>query len=130
MLLDKIDIAILTMQQLKALGFKLSLDDFGTGFSSLNYLKQFPFDILKIDRSFIMGMHESSIDQSIVHSIINLANNLNLSVIAEGVELSEHLAFLQQLNYQEYQEYQGYYFSKAISFKELEQLVMTQIKTL
>jgi diguanylate cyclase (GGDEF)-like protein/PAS domain S-box-containing protein len=127
MLLDKIDIAILTMQQLKALGFKLSLDDFGTGFSSLSYLKQFPIDILKIDRSFIMGMHESSIDQSIVRSIINLANNLNLSVIAEGVELSEHLAFLQQLNCQEYQ---GYYFSKAISFKELEQLVMTQIKTL
>jgi diguanylate cyclase (GGDEF)-like protein len=127
MLLDKIDIAILTMQQLKALGFKLSLDDFGTGFSSLNYLKQFPIDILKIDCSFIMGMHESSIDQSIVRSIINLANNLNLSVIAEGVELSEHLAFLQQLNCQEYQ---GYYFSKAISFKELEQLVMTQIKTL
>jgi diguanylate cyclase (GGDEF)-like protein/PAS domain S-box-containing protein len=123
MLLEKIDLAISTMKQLKILGFKLSLDDFGTGFSSLNYLKQFPIDILKIDRSFIMGMHESTVDQSIVRSIINLADNLNLSVVAEGVELTEHLEFLQQLNCQEYQ---GYYFSKAISLIEIEQLVMAQ----
>jgi EAL domain-containing protein (putative c-di-GMP-specific phosphodiesterase class I) len=123
MLLEKIDLAISTMKQLKVLGFKLSLDDFGKGFSSLNYLKQFPIDILKIDRSFIMGMHESTFDQSIVRSIINLADNLNLSVVAEGVELTEHLEFLQQLNCQEYQ---GYYFSKAISLIEIEQLVMAQ----
>jgi len=124
MLLEKIDVAIKTMEQIKSLGFKLSLDDFGTGFSSLNYLKQFPIDILKIDRTFIMGMHESTVDQSIVRSIVDLAGNLNLSVVAEGVELGEHLEFLQQLNCQEYQ---GYYFSKAVSLKEIEHLVMTQL---
>ncbi|MFB1000434.1 MAG: EAL domain-containing protein, partial [Colwellia sp.] len=123
MLLENIDLAISTMNQIKALGFKLSLDDFGTGFSSLNYLKKFPIDVLKIDRSFIMDMHKSEIDKSIVRSIVNLANNLNLSVIAEGVEINEHLEFLQQLNCQQYQ---GYYFSKAIPINEIEQLVINQ----
>ena len=89
MLLENIDLAISTMEQIKALGFRLSLDDFGTGFSSLNYLKRFPIDVLKIDRSFIMDMHKSDVDKSIVRSIVNLANNLNLNVIAEGVEISE-----------------------------------------
>jgi Amt family ammonium transporter len=121
MLLENIDLAISTMNQIKTLGFKLSLDDFGTGFSSLNYLKKFPIDVLKIDRSFIMDMHKSDIDKSIVRSIVNLANNLNLSVIAQGEEINEHLEFLQQLNCQQYQ---GYYFSKAIPINEIEQLVI------
>jgi EAL domain-containing protein (putative c-di-GMP-specific phosphodiesterase class I) len=70
-----------------------------------------------------MDMHKSEIDKSIVRSIVNLANNLNLSVIAEGVEINEHLEFLQQLNCQQYQ---GYYFSKAIPINEIEQLVINQ----
>jgi diguanylate cyclase (GGDEF)-like protein/PAS domain S-box-containing protein len=123
MLLENIDLAIKTMDKIKALGFKLSLDDFGTGFSSLNYLKKFPIDVLKIDRSFIMDMHKSDVDKNIVRSIVNLANNLNLSVIAEGVEINEHLEFLKQLNCQQYQ---GYLFSKAIPINEIEQLVITQ----
>jgi len=120
MLLEEIEKAITTMEQIKALGFKLSLDDFGTGFSSLSYLKQFPIDILKIDRSFIMDMHESTVDQSIVRSIIDLAHNLSLSVVAEGVELVEHLELLQQLNCEEYQ---GYFFSRAIPLADIEKLV-------
>ena len=123
MLQEEIEKAITTMEQIKALGFTLSLDDFGTGFSSLNYLKQFPIDILKIDRSFIMDMHKSTVDQSIVRSIIDLAHNLNLSVVAEGVELIEHLALLKQLDCQEYQ---GYYFSKALPVNEIENLVKNQ----
>jgi len=123
MLLKDIDKAINTMKQLKSLGFKLSLDDFGTGFSSLNYLKQFPIDILKIDRSFIMDMHQSSVDQSIVRSIVDLAHNLNLTVVAEGVELVEHLEFLQHLDCEEYQ---GYYFSKAVPLVAFEYLVKNQ----
>jgi diguanylate cyclase (GGDEF)-like protein/PAS domain S-box-containing protein len=111
MLLKEIDAAIDTMQQLKQLGFKLALDDFGTGFSSLSYLKKFPIDVLKVDRSFITDMHESDTDQSIVRSIIDLAHNLNLSVVAEGVELEEHLDILKELNCQEYQ---GYYYSKPV----------------
>jgi diguanylate cyclase (GGDEF)-like protein/PAS domain S-box-containing protein len=123
MLLENIDLAISTMYQIKKLGFKLSLDDFGTGFSSLNYLKKFPIDVLKIDRSFIMDMHKSEVDKNIVRSIVNLADNLKLSVIAEGVEINEHLEFLQQLKCQQYQ---GYYFSKAIPIHEIELLVMDQ----
>ncbi|MFT5756177.1 MAG: diguanylate cyclase (GGDEF)-like protein/PAS domain S-box-containing protein [Alteromonadaceae bacterium] len=121
-LLNNIEQAIKTMHKMKNLGFKLSLDDFGTGFSSLNYLKQFPIDVLKIDRSFIMDMHQSSIDLSIVRSIIDLAHNLNLSVVAEGVELTEHLTLLQALNCQEYQ---GYFYSRAISSDAFEQLLKT-----
>jgi diguanylate cyclase (GGDEF)-like protein/PAS domain S-box-containing protein len=124
-LLNNIEQAIETMHKIKQLGFKLSLDDFGTGFSSLNYLKQFPIDILKIDRTFIMDMHQSSIDQSIVRSIIDLAQNLDLSVVAEGVELVEHLALLQELNCQEYQ---GYLYSKPITNDAFEQLVIKQTR--
>jgi diguanylate cyclase (GGDEF)-like protein/PAS domain S-box-containing protein len=126
-LLNNIEQAIETMHKIKALGFKLSLDDFGTGFSSLNYLKQFPIDILKIDRSFIMDMHQSSIDLSIVRSIIDLAHNLNLSVVAEGVELTEHLTLLQGLNCQEYQ---GYLYSRPISSEAFEQLIKNKKRLL
>ena len=67
------------MKQLKALGFILALDDFGTGYSSLNYLKQFPIDILKIDRSFIMDMHNNLIDRKIIETIISLAKNVEFN---------------------------------------------------
>ena len=125
MLLDNIKEAISTMNIIKSLGFKLALDDFGTGFSSLNYLKQFPIDILKIDRSFISGIHENEIDKNIVKSIISLAHTLNLTVVAEGVELSSHYEILKLLKCEEYQ---GYYFSKPIPSNELE-LKITQFNS-
>lgn len=120
MLLDNIEQAIETMSQIKSLGFQLALDDFGTGFSSLNYLKKFPIDILKIDRSFISDMHQNDVDRSIVKSIVSLAHTLNLKVVGEGVEIKEHVDELQQMNCQEYQ---GYYYSKPISNTEFEQLL-------
>ncbi len=125
MLLHNIDQAIETMKSIKLLGFQLALDDFGTGFSSLNYLKKFPIDILKVDRSFIMGMHECATDQSIVRSIISLAHTLNLKVVGEGVELDEHLDELKKMNCEEYQ---GYVYSKPVPLESFETLLSTSVK--
>jgi len=124
-LLHNIDQAIETMEQIKSLGFLLALDDFGTGFSSLNYLKRFPIDTLKIDRSFIMGMHESAVDQTIVQSIISLAHTLHLRVVGEGVELKEHLNELQKMHCEEYQ---GYLYSKPVPINEFEALFQSNTK--
>ncbi|NTS77094.1 EAL domain-containing protein [Catenovulum sp. SM1970] len=123
MLLTDLDAAIKTMNLIKSLGFTLVLDDFGTGFASLNYLKQFPIDILKIDRSFIMEMHESTTDQQIVKTIIELAHILNLSVVAEGVEIAEHKA---QLGVMRCEEYQGYFFSKPVPVPDFVKLLNRQ----
>ncbi len=119
MLLENVDVAIDTMNKLKELGFKLALDDFGTGFSSLNYLKSFPIDILKVDRSFITDMHESETDKNIVDSLISLAHTLNLRVIAEGVETKQHLEILREMNCEEYQ---GYYYSKPLPVEDYQSL--------
>ena len=77
------------MHTLKRIGISIALDDFGTGYSSLAYLKQFPLDVLKIDRSFVNQMHESEGDLAIVHMVMSLAHQLNLKVVAEGVETTE-----------------------------------------
>jgi diguanylate cyclase (GGDEF)-like protein/PAS domain S-box-containing protein len=104
------------MHKLKAIGCKLSIDDFGTGYSSLGYLSRFPIDKLKIDQSFIRVMLASKINMAIVDTIIRLANNLNLRVIAEGVETAEELAALQDKNCDEIQ---GYYYAKPMPMDEL-----------
>ncbi len=85
-LLNDIDKTIVKMNQIAALGIKFSLDDFGTGYSSLQYLKKLPLFQLKIDKSFVDGLAEGKCDQEIVRTIISMAHNLGLSVIAEGVE--------------------------------------------
>jgi EAL domain-containing protein (putative c-di-GMP-specific phosphodiesterase class I) len=84
------------LQGLKALGMTVSVDDFGTGYSSLSYLKHFAFDILKIDRSFIQDIHQDIKQQAIVKAMISMAHQLNLRVIAEGVETEAELSFLQK----------------------------------
>ncbi|MFC4737407.1 putative bifunctional diguanylate cyclase/phosphodiesterase [Bacillus daqingensis] len=83
-----------TLQQLKSLGVRISIDDFGTGYSSLSYLRQFPVDTLKIDKSFIREVLDNRNDQAIVASIIQLAHNMNMRVVAEGVEKQETIPFL------------------------------------
>ena len=105
------DVAIVLLQQLRQHGIKLSMDDFGTGYSSLSYLKRFPFSKLKIDQSFVRDLINDSDDAEIVSTIINMARNLKLVVIAEGVETAEQLIYLQQ---HECDEMQGYYFSKPV----------------
>jgi diguanylate cyclase (GGDEF)-like protein len=104
------------MHKLKAIGCKLSIDDFGTGYSSLGYLSRFPLDKLKIDQSFIRSMLASQTNMAIVDTIIKLANNLNLRVIAEGVET---VAELNALRVRNCDEVQGYFFAKPMPLEEL-----------
>jgi diguanylate cyclase (GGDEF)-like protein/PAS domain S-box-containing protein len=95
-LMDTTDQAITLLEELKSMGIQISIDDFGTGYSSLNYLNRFPIDILKIDKSFIRDISIDPDDNAIITAIISLANNLNLKVIAEGVETLQQLLFLYQ----------------------------------
>jgi diguanylate cyclase (GGDEF)-like protein/PAS domain S-box-containing protein len=92
--MDNVSEAIVKMMTLKALGIQISLDDFGTGYSSLSQLKLLPLDQLKIDKSFVQDIVTSVLDASIVKTIIDLGRNLNLDVIAEGIEAVEQLQFL------------------------------------
>ena len=93
------------LNRLSEQGFKLSIDDFGTGYSSLAYLKRLPVDELKIDKSFVMGMEAGEDDAMIVRSTIDLAHNLGLTVVAEGVETAAILARLRTLACDEAQGY-------------------------
>ncbi|QMT59069.1 bifunctional diguanylate cyclase/phosphodiesterase [Legionella sp. PC997] len=118
LLVDNVKHAVETMYELKDMGTKLAIDDFGTGYSSLAYLKQFPVDKLKIDRSFISELVNRENDAAITRAIINLGHSLNLQVLAEGVETDLQREFIMQhgCDYA-----QGYYFSmpkKAEDLKE------------
>jgi len=102
------------------LGIQLSIDDFGTGYSSLSYLHRFPVNTLKIDRSFINNMGEDRESSEIVRTIVMLAHNLGIDVIAEGVETRQQLAKLRELQC----EYgQGYFFSRPLPSQEAEALI-------
>lgn len=116
------DITIKKMKQLKLLGVNIAIDDFGTGYSSLGYLKNFPIDALKIDKSFIQDIVRDDDNAAITNTIITLAQNLNLNVIAEGVETKEQLEFLWSKNCYIMQ---GYYFSKPIKAEELTKLYLS-----
>jgi len=134
-LIENLPYAVKTLEELRKLGVKLSLDDFGTGFSSLNYLKQFPIHALKIDRSFIVDMVRDSRDASMVESIISLAHKLSIEVIAEGVETTEQLTML--ASYQ-IEQVQGFLLSEAVDAQAVDKLlqqdttvsnILKQIKT-
>ncbi|MBJ7313242.1 EAL domain-containing protein [Rugamonas sp. CCM 8940] len=110
-LMDDPQAAVGHLRALKALGVKLSLDDFGTGYSSLAYLKRFPFDFVKIDRSFVSGLTNSAEDAAIATAVIAMSHSLGLRVVAEGVETEGQLEFLRR---QRCDEIQGYYFSQPL----------------
>jgi len=112
--------AVETLHGMKSLGVHLSIDDFGTGYSSLSYLSRFPIDVLKIDRSFVSAIGADASDAPIVASIIALAHNLQLNVIAEGVESAEQLDYLRRHGCDEMQ---GYYFSRPLAADMFEQLL-------
>ena len=84
--------------KLKKLGVSISMDDFGTGYSSLSYLRSYPFDVLKIDQSFIDGIGKGKKSRELISATIAMAHNLNLTVVAEGVETEEQLSFLRELD--------------------------------
>ncbi|MDP2244391.1 EAL domain-containing protein [Pseudomonas sp.] len=104
-LMQDVGSALRTLNDLKSLGLCIAIDDFGTGYSSLNYLKQFPIDVLKIDRSFVDGLPQGEQDAQIARAIIAMAHSLNLSVIAEGVETQAQLDFLRTHDCDEVQGY-------------------------
>jgi diguanylate cyclase (GGDEF)-like protein len=114
------------LYQLKKMNIKLSIDDFGTGYSSLSYLKKFPIDCIKIDRSFVKDINESIDANKIIQAIISMAHSLNMSIIAEGIELPHQQEFLQK-NHCEI--LQGYLFSKPLPAKDFELLLKTYNKS-
>lgn len=91
------------MSDLHAIGVECSIDDFGTGYSSLAYLKRFPVRMIKIDRSFVRDIHSDAESRSIARMIIALGDNLDMEILAEGVETQEELICLQELGCQQYQ---------------------------
>lgn len=118
--MENADLAFEILSELCSLGVRISSDDFGTGYSSLSYLHRFPFERLKIDRSFIGKMDIDIRSEEIVRSIVNLAKNLNLEAVAEGIEKEEQLKLLISLGCPAGQ---GYYFSKPLSAEFAEKIL-------
>ncbi len=117
--------AIEKIARIRALGIRISIDDFGTGYSSLSYLHRFPIDTLKVDRSFINSINDDTENSEIVRSIIMLAHNLGIEVIAEGVETREQLNYLQEIKcgYG-----QGYYYSRPVNSHRAADLIKKLLK--
>jgi diguanylate cyclase (GGDEF)-like protein len=117
-----LDLTISILESLREIGVKISLDDFGTGYSSLAALKYLPLDRLKIDRSFIRELKVNTIDASIVSTIVNLGHELNLNVVAEGVETIEQFELLRSINCDAVQ---GFFFSRPLAATDLETMITT-----
>jgi EAL domain-containing protein (putative c-di-GMP-specific phosphodiesterase class I) len=118
--MENIEVATEMLRQLRALGVKLSIDDFGTGYSSLSYLHRFPIDTLKIDRSFVSRMTDNQENAEIVRTIVVLAQNLGMDVVAEGVETNDQLVLLKKLGCENGQ---GYFFSKPVNPDGAERII-------
>ena len=122
--IDNAEDSVAILEQLSRLGVVVSIDDFGTGYSSMSYLRRFPIDKLKIDRSFISELTTNAADASIVRAIISLAHSLRLKVVAEGVETADQLELLRKLGCDQYQ---GFYRSAAVPAGEIEESVRSSI---
>jgi EAL domain-containing protein (putative c-di-GMP-specific phosphodiesterase class I) len=117
-----LDRTISILESLRNIGVKISLDDFGTGYSSLAALKYLPLDRLKIDRSFIQELRANTVDAGIVRTIVNLGHELDLNVVAEGVETIEQFEFLRSINCDAVQ---GFLFSKPLAGADLDSAIAT-----
>ena len=124
MVMEEVEETIDLMLRLKGLGLQLSIDDFGTGYSSLSYLHRFPMDTLKVDKSFVGRMEQSSEDWEIVDTIITLGHKLGMNVVAEGIETPGQMLMLKQADC----EYgQGFFFSKPLSSEEATTLLKQKL---
>ncbi len=112
------------LNELTELGISIALDDFGKGYSSLSYLRNFPASVLKIDKAFIDHIESKKKDRAIVEALIALSHKLGLSVIAEGVERAEQVALLNRFGCDHIQ---GYYFAKPMAKEKLEQYIYTNL---
>lgn len=117
--MENADKLLVIAHKLHEIGFKLSLDDFGSGYSSLNMLKDIPVDVVKIDREFFNGTVNSERGRAVISTVVDLAKNLNMQVISEGVETLEQVEFLTEINCTMVQ---GYYFAKPMPMKDFEEL--------
>ncbi len=120
LLLDKVDEVVFKMRALRLLGVRFSLDDFGTGYASLSYLKKFPFDQLKVDRSFVRDIMTDPDDAAIIRAIIAMGRSLRLSVVAEGVESEEQYAYLIEHGCTLFQ---GYMFGRPQALPQFESML-------
>jgi EAL domain-containing protein (putative c-di-GMP-specific phosphodiesterase class I) len=120
---DDLDAISAVLTQLRALGVRIAVDDFGTGYASLVYLKHLPFDTMKIDRNFIEGLGADACDEAIVASALSVSRALGLFSVAEGVETAEQLAVLRAIGCDAAQ---GFYFSKPMTASELAALVTSR----
>jgi diguanylate cyclase (GGDEF)-like protein/PAS domain S-box-containing protein len=124
-LMQDAESAVVTLLALKAMGVKLAVDDFGTGFSSFTYLRRFPVDTLKVDKSFVHEITEDSDGTTIVSAMINIGKSLKQRVVAEGVETRSQLDFLQRHGCDEGQ---GYYFSYPVTAEQVEKMFNTEVQ--
>jgi diguanylate cyclase (GGDEF)-like protein len=123
--MDNAESSVAILEELSRMGVVVSIDDFGTGYSSMSYLRRFPIDKLKIDRSFISELTTNAADASIVQAIISLAHSLRLKVVAEGVETADQLQLLRELGCDQYQ---GFFRSAAVPADEIEKSVRSSIE--
>jgi EAL domain-containing protein (putative c-di-GMP-specific phosphodiesterase class I) len=123
--MTNVEFIIAVLHSIRLLGVGIAVDDFGTGYSSLSYLKRFPIDSVKIDRSFVRDLATGPNDAAIVTTIIAMARNLNLRVIAEGVETEEQLEFLRRRGCDEFQ---GYYTSRPVDGEAFERLLPAPVE--
>jgi diguanylate cyclase (GGDEF)-like protein/PAS domain S-box-containing protein len=121
-LMDDVEMSDVTLSQLKALGVRVVVDDFGTGYSSLSYLRKFPVDMLKVDRSFVVGLGENEGDSAIAAAIVNLAHTLGLYAIAEGVETAAQLDQLRQMRCDQAQ---GFHLARPADGERIGELLRT-----
>lgn len=112
-----------SLKRLNKLGVSIAMDDFGTGYSSLSYLRKFPFNVLKIDKSFVNEITFNPSDRTLIKAAVAMAHGLNLKVVAEGVETAAQFAYLKELGC-DYA--QGYFFSKPVAFVEMGQFLESQ----
>ena len=124
--MDDSEAAIIIMHRLRALGIKLSVDDFGRGYSSLSYLHRLPINYLKIDRSFVSQMQNNAENSEIVRTIILLAKNLNLEVIAKDIETKEQTDYLKSLSCDFGQDY---LYSKPVDAQQAAALIANTFST-